>query len=329
MKRCSTLRRRLVLQLAACAAMLFAAPHIAQAQSYPSRPVHLLVGFPAGGPADIGARLVAQWLSERLGQQVIVENRPGAATNLATEAVIRSAPDGHTLLFSMVSNAINATLYEKLNFDFIRDTTPVASFFWTPGVLMVNPEVPAKTVPEFIAYAKANPGKINLASAGPGTVPHIYAELFKMMTGTDMVLVHYRGAGPAMPDLISGRVQGMFDSVPSAIQQARSGALRALAVTTAKRLDVLPDVPTVGDSVPGYEASGWYGIVAPKGTPAAIVNRLNEVVNAILADPKAKARIAEIGAAPFGGTPADFAAFIAADTEKWGKVIRGANIKPE
>ena len=245
--------RRHFLQLAACAAVLFAVPHIAKAQSYPTRPVHLIVGFPAGGPADIGARLTAQWLSERLGQQVIVENRAGAATNLATEAVIRAPADGYTLLFSMVSNAINATLYDKLNFDFIRDTTPIASFMRTPGVMEVNPDVPAKTVPEFIAYAKANPGKINMASAGPGTVPHIYGELFKSMTGTDMVLVHYRGAGPAMPDLISGRVQAMFDSVPSAIQQVRTGKLRALAVTTAARLAVLPDVPTVGESVPGYE----------------------------------------------------------------------------
>lgn len=322
-------RRRLFLQLATCAAVLFAAPHVASAQNYPSKPVRLLVGFPAGGPADIGARLVAQWLSERLGQQVIVENRAGAATNLATEALVRAPADGYTLLFSMVSNAINATLYDNLTFNFIRDTTPVASFFLTPGVLMVNPAVPAKTVPEFIAYAKANPGKINLASAGPGTVPHIYAELFKMMTGTDMVLVHYRGAGPAMPDLISGRIQGMFDSVPSAIQHVKTGTLRALAVTTAKRLDVLPDVPTVGESVAGYEASGWYGIVAPKNTPVEIVTKLNAVVNAIQADPQARARIAELGATPFAGSPADFAKFIAQDTEKWGKVIRGANIKPE
>src|SRR4051794_35495632 len=264
--------RRQFLHLAAGAAVLIAGSNTAPAQSYPTRPVHLIVGFPAGGPADIGARLVAQWLSERLGQQVIVENRPGAATNIATEAVIRAPADGHTLLFSMVSNAINATLYESLNFNFLRDTTPVASFMWTPGVLMANLDLPAKTVPEFITYAKANPGKINLASAGPGTVPHIYAELFKNMTGTDMVLVHYRGSGPAMPDLISSRVQGMFDSVPSAIQQARSGKLRPLAVTTAKRLDVMPDVPTVAESVPGYEASGWYGIVAPKNTPAEIVD---------------------------------------------------------
>ena len=317
------------LQLAVCAAVLLAAPHIATAQSYPTRPVHLIVGFPAGGPADIGARLTAQWLSERLGQQVIVENRAGAATNLATEAMIRAPADGYTLLYSMVSNAINATLYEKLNFDFIRETTPVASFMWTPGVLMANLDVPAKTVPEFIAYAKANPGKINLASAGPGTVPHIYAELFKSMTATDMVLVHYRGSGPAMPDLISGRVQAMFDSVPSAIQQARAGKLRPLAVTTAARLNVLPDVPTVSESVPGYEASGWYGIVAPRNTPPEIVKKLNDVVNAILADPQAKARIADLGATPFASSPADFAKFIAQDTEKWGKVIRAANIKPE
>jgi tripartite-type tricarboxylate transporter receptor subunit TctC len=321
--------RRHFLNVVAGAAVLFAGSGIATAQNYPNRPVRLVVGFPAGGPADIGARLTAEWLSQRLGQQVIVENRAGAATNLATEAVIRAPADGYTLLYSMVSNAINATLYEKLNFNFINDTTPIASFMWTPGVLMVNPEVPAKTVPEFIAYAKANPGKINLASAGPGTVPHIYAELFKMMTGTDMVLVHYRGAGPAMPDLISGRVQGMFDSVPSAIQQVRSGALRALAVTTKARLDVMPDVPAAGESVPGYEASGWYGIVAPKGTPPEIVKKLHDTVNEILADPKARARLAELGAAPFVGTTAEFAKFIADDTERWGKVIKGANIKPE
>lgn len=321
--------RRFFLQLAACAALLFAAPPIATAQTYPSKPVHLIVGFPAGGPADIGARLVGQWLSERLGQQVIVENRPGAATNIATEAVIRAPADGHTLLFSMVSNAINATLYDKLNFDFIRDTAPVGSLMKTPGVMEVNLDVPAKTVPEFIAHAKANPGKINMASAGPGTVPHIYGELFKIMTGTDMVLVHYRGAGPAMPDLISGRVQVMFDSVPAAIQQVRAGKLRALAVTTAKRLDVLPDVPAVGEFVPGYEASNWYGIVAPKGTPVEIVDRLNAAINAILADPQARARIADLGATPFGGSPAEFAKFLTEDTERWGKVIRAANIKPE
>ena len=324
-----TLRRRRFLQVAAGAAVWFAAPHIAMAQSYPTRPVHLIVGFPAGGPADIGARLTAQWLSERLGQQVIVENRPGGATNIATEAVIRAPADGYTLLYSMVSNAINATLYDALNFNFIRDTAPVASFMRVPGVMEVNLMVPAKTVPEFVAYAKANPGKINMASAGPGTVPHIYGELFKMMTATDMVQVHYRGAGPAMPDLISDRVQVMFDSLPSAIQQIRSGKLRPLAVTTATRLDVLPDVPTVAESVPGYEASGWYGVVAPKNTPAEIVDRLNKAINAILADPKAKERIADMGSTPFPGSAADFAKFIAEDTEKWGKVIRSANIKPE
>ena len=323
------LRRRQFLQLAAGAAVLFAAPHIAMAQSYPTRPVHLIVGFPAGGPADIGARLTAQWLSERLGQQVIVENRPGAATNIATEAVVRAPADGYTLLYAMVSNAINATLYDSLNFNFIRDTTPVASFMRVPGVMEVNLMVPAKTVPEFVAYAKAHPGKINMASAGPGTVPHIYGELFKMMTDTDMVQVHYRGAGPAMPDLISDRVQVMFDSLPSAIQQIRSGKLRPLAVTTATRLDVLPDVPTVAEFVPGYEASGWYGVVAPKNTPAEIVDKLNKEINAILADPKVKERIADLGSTPFAGSAADFAKFIAEDTEKWGKVIRAANIKPE
>lgn len=323
------IHRRRLLQLAAGAAILFASPHLAQAQSYPTKPVHLIVGFPAGGPADIAARLTAQWLGERHGQQVIVENRPGAGMNLATEAVIRAPADGYTLLFSMVSNAVNATLYDKLNFNFLRDTTPVGSLMRTPGVMLVNPDVPAKTVAEFVAYAKANPGKINMSSAGPGTVPHIYGELFKIKTGTDIVLVHYRGAGPAMPDIISGRIQVMFDSVPSAIQQVRSGKLRPLGVTTATRLNVLPDVPAIGESVPGYEASSWYGLIAPKDTPAEIVERLNKEINAILADPQVKARIADMGASPFGGSPAEFAKFLAEDTERWGKVIREANIKPE
>jgi tripartite-type tricarboxylate transporter receptor subunit TctC len=321
-------RRRQFLQWAAGAAGSLAAPHVAIAQSYPTKPVHLIVGFPAGGPADIAARLTAEWLSQRLGQQVIVENRPGAGTNIATEAVIRAPADGYTLLFSMVSNAINATLYSAMNFNFIRDTAPVGSLMRTPGVMLVNPMMPA-TLPEFIAYAKANPGKINMSSAGPGTVPHIYGELFKIRTGTDMVLVHYRGAGPAMPDIISGRIQVMFDSVPSAIQQVRAGKLRPLGVTTATRLDVLPDVPAIGEFVPGYEASNWYGIIAPKDTPAAIVERLNREINAILADPQASARIADMGASPFAGSAADFAKFIAEDTERWGKVIRAANIKPE
>jgi tripartite-type tricarboxylate transporter receptor subunit TctC len=321
-------RRRQFLQRAAGAAVLLAAPTAAIAQSYPARPVHLIVGFPAGGPADIGARVTAEWLSQRLGQQIIVENRPGAATNIATEAVIRAPADGYTLLFSMVSNAINATLYDKMNFNFIRDVAPVGSLMRTPGVMLVNPAMPA-TVPEFIAYAKANPGKINMSSAGPGTVPHIYGELFKIMTGTDMVMVHYRGAGPAMPDLISGRIQVMFDSVPSAIQQVRGGKLRPLGVTTATRLDVMPDVPAINEFVPGYAASNWYGIVAPKDTPAEIVARLNKEINAILADPAVRARIADLGASPFAGSAADFARFIAEDTERWGKVIREANIKPE
>jgi len=320
--------RRRFLQGVAGAAALLAAPRIAFAQSYPTKPVHLIVGFPAGGPADIAARLTAEWLSQRLGQQVIVENRPGAATNIATEAVIRAPADGYTLLFSMVSNAINQTLYSAMNFNFVRDTAPVGSLMRSPGVMLVNPGMPA-TLPEFIAYAKANPGKINMSSAGPGTVPHIYGELFKIATGTDMVLVHYRGAGPAMPDIISGRIQVMFDSVPSAIQQVRAGKLRPLGVTTATRLDVLPDVPAIAEFVPGYEASNWYGIIAPKDTPAAIVERLNREINAILADPQAKARIADMGASPFGGSSADFAKFIAEDTERWGKVIRAANIKPE
>jgi tripartite-type tricarboxylate transporter receptor subunit TctC len=324
-----TFRRRQFLQSAAGAAALLAAPHIAAAQTYPAKPVHLIVGFPAGGPADIGARLTAQWLSERLGQQVVVENRPGAATNLATEAVVRAPADGYTLLFSMVSNAINATLYDKMNFNFLRDTAPVGSLMRTPGVMLVNLDVPAKTIPEFIAHAKTNPGKINMSSAGPGTVPNIYGELFNIRTNTDMVLVHYRGAALAMPDIISGRIQVMFDSVPSAIQQVRAGKLRPLGVTTATRLPVLPDVPAIAEFVPDYEASNWYGIVAPKDTPAEIVTRLNAAINEILADPQARARIADLGASPFGGSPAEFAKFLAEDTDRWGKVIRAANIKPE
>jgi tripartite-type tricarboxylate transporter receptor subunit TctC len=289
----------------------------------------LLVGYAAGGPADIVARLTAQWLSDRLGQQVVVDNRVGAASNIAAEAVVRSPPDGYTLLYVTISNAVNATLYDKLSFDLMRDLVPIASITRSPGVLAVNPAFPAQTVPEFIAYAKANPGKINMASAGPGSAPHLYTELFKMMTGVDLVQVHYRGSGPALPDLISGQVDAMFDPIASSISHIRAGTVRPLAVTTATRLEVLPDVPTVGDFVPGYEASGWYGIAAPKNTPAEIVARLNSEVNAALADPRVKASFADVGAAVLPGSPADFGKLLADDTEKWGKVIRAANIKVE
>jgi tripartite-type tricarboxylate transporter receptor subunit TctC len=289
----------------------------------------LLVGYAAGGPADIVARLTAQWLSDRLGQQVVVENRVGAASNIAAEAVVRSPPDGYTLLYVTISNAVNATLYDKLSFDLMRDLVPIASITRSPGVLAVNPAFPAQTVPEFIAYAKANPGKINMASAGPGSAPHLYTELFKMMTGVDLVQVHYRGSGPALPDLISGQVDAMFDPIASSIGHIRAGTVRPLAVTTATRLEVLPDVPTVGDFVPGYEASGWYGIAAPKNTPAEIVARLNSEVNAALADPRVKASFADVGTAVLPGSPADFGKLLADDTEKWRKVIREANIKVE
>jgi tripartite-type tricarboxylate transporter receptor subunit TctC len=324
------LSRRRFLRLAGTAAAVPAAPIVAASQeSYPTRPVRLLVGYAAGGPADIVARLTAQWLSDRLGQQVVVENRVGAASNIAAEAAVRSPPDGYTLLYVTISNAVNATLYDKLSFDLMRDLVPIASITRSPGVLAVNPAFPAQTVPEFIAYAKANPGKINMASAGPGSAPHLYTELFKMMTGVDLVQVHYRGSGPALPDLISGQVDAMFDPIASSISHIRAGTVRPLAVTTATRLEVLPDVPTVGDFVPGYEASGWYGIAAPKNTPAEIVARLNSEVNAALADPRVKASFADVGTAVLPGSPADFGKLLADDTEKWGKVIRAANIKVE
>jgi tripartite-type tricarboxylate transporter receptor subunit TctC len=324
------LPRRRFLQLAALSAVHPAASRIARAQeSYPTRPVRLLVGFAAGGPADTIARLTAQWLSERLRQQVVVENRVGGGSNVAAEAVVRSPPDGYTLLYVTVSNAVNATLYDKLSFDLIRDMVPIASISRSPGVLEVNPSFPARTLPEFIAYAKANAGKINMASAGPGSAPHLYTELFKMMTGVDVVQVHYRGSGPALPDLLAGQVQAMFDPIVSSIGHIRAGRLRPLAVTTATRLEVLPDIPTVGEFVPGYEASGWYGIGAVRNTPAEIVDRLNGEVNAALADPRMKARFADLGVAVLPGSPADFGKLLADDTEKWAKVIRTANIKPE
>jgi tripartite-type tricarboxylate transporter receptor subunit TctC len=323
------LPRRQFLHLAAGAAALSAASRIASAQAYPTRSVRIVVGYAAGGTSDIVGRLVGQWLSERLGQQFIVENRPGASANLATEAVARATADGYTLLVVTSVNAVNATLYNKLNFNFIHDIAPVASVFETPLVVEVNPSVPVRTIPEFIAYAKANPGKLNLATPGIGTPPHVAGELFKMTAGVDMVHVPYRGTGPMLTDLIGGQVQVAFDPLPASIEHIRAGKLRALAVTTASRSEVLPDVPTVGEFVPGYEASGWYGIGAPKGTPVEIIDMLNKEINAALGDPKMKARLADLGATPLVRSPADFGKLIADDTEKWAKVIKFAGIKAE
>jgi tripartite-type tricarboxylate transporter receptor subunit TctC len=323
------LPRRQFLHLAAGAAALLAVSRIGWAQAYPSRPVRILVGFPAGGGTDLVARLMGQWLSMRLGQPFVIENRPGAATNIATEAVAKAAADGYTLAMIGSSAAINATLYDKLNFNLITDIAPVASIYRIPYVMEVNQSVPAKTVPEFIAYAKANPGKINMASAGNGSVQHVSGELFKMMTGVNMVHVPYRGAAPALTDLISGQVQVMFDAVTSSIEYIRAGRLRALAITTATRSPALPDIPTMGDFLPGYDASAVQGIGAPRNTPAQIIDKLNKEINAALADPKFIARLAELGATPSGGSPADYGKLIGDETEKWGKVIRAANIKAE
>jgi tripartite-type tricarboxylate transporter receptor subunit TctC len=302
---------------------------MATAQTYPTRPVRLIIGYPPGGSADITARLLGQWLSERLGQPFVIESRPGASTNIATEAVVRAPPDGYTLLLVAPANAINATLYEKLNFNFISDIAPVAGIIRFPNVMVVNPLVPAKTVPEFIAYAKANPGRLNMASSGNGSTIHVSGELFKMMTGVNMVHVPYRGGAPALTDMISGQVQVMFDNVPTSIEFIRAGKLRALAVTTATRSEVLPDLPTVADFVPGYEASAWYGVGVPKGTPDDIIDKLNTEINAILAEPKAKARLADLGASLLAGSPADFGKLVAHETEKWGKVVKFSGAKPD
>jgi tripartite-type tricarboxylate transporter receptor subunit TctC len=323
------LPRRNFLHLAAGTAALPAVARIAQAQAYPSRPVRLIVPLAPGGATDIVARVIGQWLSERLGQPFIVENRPGAGTNLGTEAVVRAAPDGYTLLLAAPNNAINASFYEKLNFNFIRDIAPVAGIISHSLVIVVHPSVPAKTVPEFIGYAKANPGKLNMASPGNGTPNHVSGELFKMMAGVDMVHVPYRSGGPALTDLIAGQVQVMFPATVSSIEYIRDGRLRALAVTTATRSELLPDIPTVDQFVPGYEASGWFGLGAPKATPAEIVEKLNKEINAGLADPKIKTRLADLGGTPLVGSPADFGKLVADDTEKWGKVVRAANIKPD
>jgi len=301
----------------------------AGAQAYPSRPVHLIIGYPPGGSADMTARLTGQWLSQRLGQQFVVESRPGGGTNIATEAVLRAPPDGHTLLLAAPANATNVALFAKLPFDFMRDSEPVAGLIRFPDVVNVNLSVPVHTIPELIAYAKANPGALNFASSGVGSTLHVAGELFKMMAGVDIVHVPYRGGAPAIVDLMSGRVQLMFDNLPTSIEHIKAGKLRPLAVTTVQRAAVLPDLPTVADFVPGYEASAWYGIAAPKGTPAAIVDKLNKEINAILADPTAQARFAEVGASLMPGSAADFGKLIAEETEKWGKVIRFAGIKAE
>jgi tripartite-type tricarboxylate transporter receptor subunit TctC len=300
---------------------------MARAEIYPARPVRVIVGLAAGTSPDIIARLLAEWLSEQLGQRFFVENRPGAGTNLATETVVRAPPDGYSLLLVNASNAINAALYDNLNFTFIRDIAPVASVGGIPFVMLVNPSFPARKVPEFIAYAKANPGKINMASVGNGTAPHVYGELFCEMAGVDLVHVPYRGN--PLPDLLGGQVQVYFCALPSSIGFIRAGKLRALAVTTASRLELLPDIPTVGEFVPGYEAIAWQGIGAPKNTPAGIVEKLNEEINASLADPKIKARFAEMGAMPMPMTPTGFGKFISDETEKWGKVVKVANIKAD
>ena len=323
------LPRRQFLHLAADAAVLTAIPRVARAQPYPTRPVRLVVGFAAGGSTDITARLVGQWLSERLGQQFVIENRPGAGTNIATEAVVKAAADGYTLIMISPSHAINETLYEKLNYNFIRDIAPIGGIMRVPLAMAVNPSVPAKSVPEFIAYAKANPRKINMASAGIGTSDHVAGELFKMMAGIDMLHVPYRGAGPALADLLGGQVQVIFEPLPSIIEYIRTGKLRALAVTTAARSAALPDVSTVGDFVQGYEASSWFGVGAPKNTPTEIVERLNLEINAALSDPKMKMRLSDLGGRGLPGSSSDFGRLIASETEKWGKVIKFSGAKPE
>jgi tripartite-type tricarboxylate transporter receptor subunit TctC len=322
-------RRRRFLQLAGASAAASALPKPALALDYPMRPVRLVVGFAPAGAGDILARLIAQWLSDRLGQPFVVENRPGAATNVATGLVAKAVPDGYTLLNVTTINAWNGAIYKDLDFNFIRDLAPVASMSRAGGVLEVHPSIPVTTVAEFIAYAKANPGKINMATGGPGSGPHMYGALFEMMTGVELVPVHYHGTGPAFPDLLSGRLQCIFDLVPSSIGYIRDGKLRPLGVTTARRYNALPDVPTIGETVAGYEASGWQGQAAPAGTPDEILDKLHGVINAAIADASFSAKLADLGAPPFSGSRADFRALIAADTEKWAKVVAFADIKAE
>ena len=322
-----TFHRRQFLRLAGAAVVLPAVSRGASAQAYPSRPVRVVIGYPPGGSADITARLMTQWLSERLGQSFIVESRPGGGTNIATEAVINAPPDGYTLLLVAPANAINATLYEKLNHNFLRDIVPVAGLIRFPNVVVVNPDVPVKTIPELIAYAKANPGKLNMASSGNGSTIHMSGELFKMMTGVNMIHVPYRGGALALTDMIGGQVQVMFDNIPTAMEFVRSGKLRGLAVTGAGRSETLPDLPTVADFLPGYEATSWYGLGAPKGTPNEIIEKLNREVNAILAEPKTKARFLELGASMLPGSASDFGKLVADETEKWGKVVKFSGAK--
>src|SRR4051812_22113618 len=324
-----TFHRRGILRLAASAIAVPALLRAASAQTYPNRSVRLIIGYTPGGSADLTARLMAQWLSERLGQSFVVESRPGAGTNIATEAVVHAPPDGYTLLLVAPANAINASLYDKMNHNFLRDIVPVAGINRFANVMEVNPSVPAKTVPEFIAYAEANPGKLNMASSGNGSTIHVSGELFKMMTGVNMIHVPYRGGAPALTDLLAGQVQVMFDNVPTSIEHIRTGRLRGLAVTSETRLDALPDLPTVADFVPGYESSAWYGLGAPKNTPAEIIDRLNKEINAMLVDPRMMTRIAEMGATRIAGTPPDFGKLVAEETEKWGKVVRFAGAKAD
>ena len=323
------LSRRRFLHLAAGATVLPAFSRIVRAQTYPTRPVRWIVGYPPAGATDIAARLIGQWLSDRLGQPFVIENRPGASGNIGTEAVVNAPPDGYTLLLVNAGNAINATLYAKLKYNLIRDIAPVAGIIRVPLVMQVNPSVPVKTVPEFITYAKANPGKLNMASAGNGTPQHVSGELFKMMAGVNMTHVPYRGSAPALTDLLGGQVQVVFDTTLASIEYIRAGRLRPLAVTTATRLEALPEIPTVSDFLPGYEASGWYGVGVPKNTPTEIVDKLNKEINAALANPKMKAQLADLGGIVLALSPAEFGKLIADETEKWGKVIRAANIKPE
>ena len=323
------LRRRQFLHLAAGAAALPAVSRIARAQAYPSRPVRVIVPFAPAGTTDIAARLIGQWLSERLGQQFVVENRPGAGANIGIEAVVRALPDGYTLLMTDPSPTIGATLYDKLSFNFIQDIAPVVGILRSPFVMVINPAVPSKTVPEFVAYTKGNPGKVNMGSAGTGSTQHVAGELFKMMAAAEMVHVPYRGGGPLLTDLIAGQVQVGFIPLPLVIEQIRAGRLRALAVTTATRFDALSDIPSLQESVPGYEASTWFGVGAPKATPTEIIVKLNQEINSALVDPKIKARIIELGGTVLAGSRADFGKLIAEETEKWRKVVKFAGIKPE
>ena len=323
------LLRRQFLKLAAVVAAAAAVPQFASALDYPTRPVRIIAGFAAGGGVDVTARLIGQWLTDRLGQSFVIENRPGAGGNIGTETVVNAAPDGYTLLLATVPNAVNASLYEKLSFNFIRDIVPIAGIIRVPMVILLNPSVPAATVAEFISYAKANPDKVNMASAGNGSAPHMAGELFKMMAGVNLVHVPYRGQGPALTDLLGGQVQVLFAATPGTTEYIATGKLRALAVTSASRAEMLPELKTVGDFVPGYEASQWYGIGVPRNTPVEIVDKLNKEINAAIADPTMKARFAAVGGEPLPGSPEAFGKLISEETEKWGKVVRAAGIKPE